>query len=222
MTSAVFTRVRLSLQLLTEKRLVLLSIVDAGFLYMGFFAALAGTGRATDFWPAMVIMPSLLVFVPIMADAIAVERRSGTLDLALSSPGARLYFERRIVAVMALAIAQAAFVLLLGRLLSEEFPLSGPLVQSIVLTLFLGAITLNWAARLKTTGAVIFATYLTVFAFGPWVFANPIHPPNLMNGPMTTADILTWTKNNVVLLTAAAGAYAYALQRLSRPETILS
>jgi hypothetical protein len=43
-----------------------------------------------------------------------------------------------------------------------------------------------------------------------------------MDGPMTAIDILHWTQNNLVLLAAAAVFYAYARQRLMRPELIIT
>ena len=75
------------------------------------------------------------------------------------------------------------FVRLLMR--SEPFPLSGPLAQTVSVALFIGAVSLNWAVRVRSAGAVMFATYATAAAFSPWLFANPIHPPTSMDGPMT-------------------------------------
>ena len=99
-------RVLLSLRLLTERRAALFITIDALFLYSGFFIGLAGTGSVTDFWLPMFLMPLLVVGVPMLSDTMAVERRSGTLDLALTSPGARFYFERRVGAVAAVAMVQ--------------------------------------------------------------------------------------------------------------------
>src|SRR5205085_7478208 len=100
------------------------------------------------------------------------------LDLALTSPGARFYFERRVGAVIAAAVAQGWFCMIVVRLLmrSEPFPLSGPLAQTISVALFIGAVTLNWAVRVRSAGAVMFATYATAAAFAPWLFSIPIHP----------------------------------------------
>ena len=157
-----------------------------------------------------------------MAEAVAVERRSGTLDLALTSPGARFYFERRIAAVLVLATLQGFGAMLLARVTHEYFPLSGPLLQIAVVALFIGAVVLNWAVRLRTSGAVIFATYNTALAFAPWLFSNPVHPPTLFNGPMTVGNLIDYTQQNLVLAIAAAAFYAFALQRLARPETIIT
>ena len=155
-------------------------------------------------------------------EAVAVERRSGTLDLALTSPGLRFYFERRVGAVAVLMIAQGWLVVLLARKLTPAFPVSGPLVQVVFVVAFLTAATLNWTLRLKNAVAVIFATYGTCLLFVPWLFSNPIHPPTEMpNGSMTLGDFIYYAQQNLVLAVAAAVFYLYAQQRLARPESII-
>ena len=222
-TSPAVTRARVSLALLTERRVALLLSVDGFFLFAGLVLSFSQSGSVRDFWFPLFLLPSIFLGVPIMADAVAVERRSGTLDLALTSPGARLYFERRLGAVALLMIVQGWLTVLITRALNAAyFPLSGPLVQVVFVTLFMAAITLNWTLRLKTAGAVIFATYATMLAFTPWLFSNPIHPPTEMpNGPMTAADYVDFAQQNLVLAIAAAVFYLYALQRMSRPESII-
>ena len=217
------TRARVSLALLTERRLAMFLTVDGFFLFAGMMMSFAGNGSVRDYWLPMFLFPSIFLGVPIMADSVAVERRSGTLDLALTSPGARLYFERRVASVAALMVAQGWLVIFVARLLnSAYFPLSGPLIQVVIVAVFISAVTLNWTLRLKTAGAVIFATYATLLVFAPWVFSNPIHPPGEMpNGPMRLEDIVDYIQQNLVLACAAVVVYLYALQRLSRPESII-
>jgi len=217
-------RVRLSLRLLTERRAALFIGIDALFLFVGLVIGLGGGGSVRDFWLPLFLMPLLIIGVPMLADTVAVERRSGTLDLALTSPGARFYFERRVAAVVTVAILQGWLTMILVRITtkSEPFPLSGPLAQTVSTALFIGAVVLNWAVRVRTAGAVIFATYATAAAFTPWLFSNPMHPPTTMDGPMTVGDIIAWSQNNLVLLAAAATFYLYARQRLARPEAIIT
>jgi hypothetical protein len=220
---AAVTRVRVSLALLTERRVALFLAVDGFFLFAGMLMSFGGNGSVRDYWLPMFLLPSIFLAVPIMADAVAVERRSGTLDLALTSPGARLYFERRVAAVAALMIVQGWLVIFIARALNAAyFPLSGPLVQIVIVAVFITAVTLNWSLRLKTAGAVIFATYITLLLFAPWVFSNPIHPPAEMpNGTMKLEDFVDYFQQNLVLVSAAIVFYLYALQRLSRPESII-
>ncbi len=220
---ASLTRARVSLALLTERRVALLLTVDGFFLFTGLMISFAGNGSVRDFWLPLFLLPSIFLGVPIMADAVAVERRSGTLDLALTSPGARLYFERRVVSVSALMITQGWLAMLIARALNAAyFPLSGPLVQIVIVAIFITAVTLNWSLRLKTAGAVIFATFATMLLFAPWVFSNPIHPAvEMPNGTMKLEDIVDYVQQNLVLASAAVVFYLYALQRLSRPESII-
>ena len=222
--NAPLTRVLLSLRLLTERRAALFIAVDALFLIAGLMAGLAGSGSLRDFWNWLFLMPLLVVGVPMLADTVAVERRSGTLDLALTSPGARWYFERRVGAVVVAAVAQGWMAMLAVRLLmrSEPFPLSGPMLQVVSAALFIGAAALNWAVRVRGAGAVIFATYATAAAFAPWLFANPMHPPTTMNGPMTAGDLVDYAQNNLVLLAAAATLFLYARQRLANQEAMIA
>ena len=217
-------RVRLSLRLLTERRAALFISIDALFLFAGLMIGLGGSGTVTDFWLPLFLMPMLVVGVPMLAETMVVERRSGTLDLALTSPGARFYFERRVGAVITVAILQGwmAMVLVRVTMRSEPFPLSGPFVQTVSVALFIGAVVLNWAVRVRTAGAVIFATYATMLAFAPWLFSNPMHPPTTMDGPMTVGDMIAWCQNNLVLLAAAVTFYLYARQRLGHPEAIIT
>jgi len=224
MTWPALLRIQLSLRLLTERRAALFIGIDALFLFSGLMMGLAGTGSVRDFWLPLFLLPLLVVGVPMLADTVAVERRSGTLDLALTSPGARFYFERRVGAVIAVAILQGWLAMIFVRLLnrSEPFPLSGPLAQVVSVALLIGAVTLNWSVRVRGGGAVIFATYATAATFAPWLFSIPIHPPTTMNGPMTAGDIIAWTQNNLVLLAAAATFYLYARQRLAHQEAIIT
>lgn len=221
--NAVIARARVSLALLTERRAALFLATDGFFLFAGLVLSFSQRGSVRDFWLPLFLLPSLFLGVPIMADAVAVERRSGTLDLALTSPGARLYFERRVLTIAAIMIVQGWLTIALARLLNDAyFALSGPLVQVVIVSLFITAVTLNWTLRLKTAGAVIFATYATMLAFAPWLFSNPIHPPTEMpNGPMTAADIVDYLQQNLVLAIAAVVFYLYALHRMARPESII-
>jgi ABC-type Na+ efflux pump permease subunit len=216
-------RVGHTLLLLTERRLLLFAGLDLLLLIAGVMIGLnSASGSARDMWLPFFIMPAMIVGVPMLADSVAVERRSGTLDLALTSPGARFYFERRVLSVCALIVAQGCIAMTLTRLLMDRFPLSGPFAQAVSVALFTGAATLNWSVRLRTAGAVMFATYLTVLVFSPWLFSIPVHTPDSMNGPMTAVDLWQWTQNNLVLLSCAAVFYAYARQRLMRPELVIT
>jgi hypothetical protein len=222
MTRAMFVRARLSVALLMERRVGLFATLDGLFLFGGVMMAFTGNGYASAYYLALFLFPLLFLGVPMMADCVAVERRSGTLDLALSSPGADWYFERRMASAASLIVAQGWIAILVARTASEEFAWGWALAQMVVVTAFLATAVLNWSVRLKTAGGVAFATYATIGGFAPWFFSNPVRPPNEFGRPMDAGDILTWSKNNLVLLGAAVIFYLYAMERLNRPEEIIT
>ncbi len=215
------TRLQFSVSLLTERRVILFVILDALFIIAGVTSAVAGDSASSIYLP-MFLVPALIIAVPMLADTVAVERRSGTLDLAMTSPGADWYFERRVGAVAALLIMQAWAGVLIARVAGEPFPLSGPMLQIAIVTAFLAATALNWTVRMRTSGAVIFAVYATVLAFSPWFFRNPVRPPGYQGiGPMQLSDYIDYFKTNAILAIAAVIFYLYARQRLSRPESLI-
>jgi len=213
---------RLSIALLTERRIGLLLTVDGLFFFFGFLGAVEGTGSAKEFYLLLFLVPALVLGVPILSEAVVVERRSGTLDLALSSAGSDSYFQRRIGSFALLIVAQGWFGVLLARATIQGFPLSGPLVQIVVVTLFLATAVLNWSLRLRTMGAVVIMTIASCLALAPWFFSNPIHPYAEFARPMNAEEIAAWFRTNLVLFGGAVVFYLYAVKRLMNPESILS
>src|SRR5258706_16024081 len=141
-------RLRHSITLLTERRILLFIALDALFLYAGLMIGLYGqNGSAADLWLPLIVFPAFVVCVPMLSDTVAVERRSGTLDLALTSPAAAFYFERRGLSVCALLVAQGWLAMIVARLWVGKFAPSGPLPHGIVIAPFLRAATLHWALR---------------------------------------------------------------------------
>jgi hypothetical protein len=218
------SRVQFSLSLLTERRLAMFIALDVLFVLPSVIVSVSGGNDvASEFYLPMFLIPAILIAVPMLGDTVAVERRSGTLDLAMTSPGANTYFERRVGAVAALLVAQGWIAVLINRLAGEPFPVSGPLLQMVIVACFIAAAALNWSVRMRTSGAVVFATYASILAFSPWFFSNPVHPPQFKGlGPMALPDYIEYFKANVILAAAALIFYLYARQRLSRPELIIT
>ncbi|HEY4574118.1 MAG TPA: hypothetical protein VIJ26_09150, partial [Thermoanaerobaculia bacterium] len=157
---------------------------------------------------------------------VDLERRAGCLDLALSAPAAEAYFVRRAGAVCAVIAVQGYLVMILGWFLNGYgFPLLAPLIQIVVISLFLGTVSLFWAVRLRTSGAVWLASAVTVAAMSPWFFTNPIpdrlkaHYGALLPG---AEESLPWLRSLAILAVGAALFYLYARRRLRRPERMLS
>lgn len=217
------TRIRLSIALLTERRIALYAWVDLLLAFVGLGIAFSGArGSSMEFYFPFFLLPVLFVAVPMLSDTVAVERRSGTLDLALTSPGAAFYFERRVLAVAALMIVQGWIGVVLAYALAENFDFVTPFAQVVVVSLFTAAVVLNWSVRFKSAGAVMFATYATAAVFYPWFFSNPIYPPTTFQQHRQVGDWIDYGQQNLVLLAAAAVFYLYARQRLARPERLIA
>jgi hypothetical protein len=218
---------RLSLSLLLGRRLVLFAAIDilvVGYLLLTML--LESEAHAGDLYRYAFLFPSLLLALPALSGLVDLERRAGCLDLALSSPAAEAYFVRRAAAVCAVVAVQGYLVMLLGWFLNgRDFPLLAPLLQIVVISLFLGAVSLFWAVRLRTSGAVWLASAVTVGLVSPWFFADPIPPPftthygHFLPG---AEESLSWLRSLAILAVGAALFYLYARRRLRRPERMLS
>jgi hypothetical protein len=178
----------------------------------------------------MFLLPCLALGLPALAGMVDVERRAGCLDLALSAPAAEIYFVRRAAAVGALMALQGAAVMLVAWLLSgRDFPLLSPLLSVAAVSVFLSAVALFWAVRLRSSGAVWLAFWLastaTVVLFGSWVFAAPIPPRfDSVYGPLLPGleAALPWLGSVAVLSLSSALFFLYSRRRLRRPERMIS
>jgi len=212
-------RLHLSLHLLLQRSPGLVLAIDAVLLLAVMGYALM-EGAWTAFWMA-VVGPYLLLGLPLLSDAIALERRAGCLDLALSSPGGSHYFERRAAALGASALVQGALVVILARILLQEFLVAPALLRTVVVIGFLLAVVLFWATRLATAGAIAVASVATAALFLPWLVALPIHGGSYVELLETPRRLANAFVPDAVLLAAALLLYAYARRRLARPELLL-
>ena len=218
---------RLSLSLLLGRRLVLFAVIDGlvvGLLLLQML--LKSEGNAGNIYHFAFLLPSLILALPALAGLVDLERRAGCLDLALSAPAAEAYFVRRAGAVCAVTAFQGSLVIILGWFLGDlGFPLLAPLIQIVVISLFLATVSLFWAVRLRTSGAVWLASAVTVALMSPWFFANPIpqrltaHYGRFLPG---AEESLPWLRSLAILAVGAALFYLYARRRLRRPERMLS
>lgn len=219
--------VRLSLELLLGRRLLLFAGVDLLVVGGAFMAMLLGDGDAPEaVWAGVVLPPFLLLGLPALSGLVDLERRAGCLDLALTAPAAEGYFLRRVGSVCAVLCAQGWLLMGLDWLYERgSFPLLSVLVQVLLLCLFLGAAALFWAVRLKSGGAVWLASMGTVVALGRWFFFSPI--PDRVHGvfnPLLPGleESLPWLASAAVLGAATLILFLYARRRLRRPETMIS
>lgn len=218
--------IRHSLELLLGRKLVLFAVVDAVVVFACLLDMLVDSpGEPAEIYRSVVLVPFLLLGIPALSGLVDVERQAGCLDLALSSPSAEGYFVRRAAAVCATLAAQGWVLVLFAWLYdNRSFPLLSVLLHIAVVSVFLGAVALFWAVRLRTAGAVWLATLVTVLVMQRWSLANPI-PPRLLAaygaflpGPEAALD---WLPSVAVLTGGTALFYLYARRRLTRPETML-
>jgi len=210
---------RLSLGLLVERRLTLYVALDLLVLLFALVVSFASSRLSSLYTGAVV--PLLVPGILILSDAVALERRSMSLDLALSAPGARLYFERRVAGFCAILAAQSGLILVLQRLSAGAFPLLPALIQVCASALLVGSITLCWAVVVRSGDTAALASGASVAVLGRWFFASPIPdlpPAGLWLGFEGSLD---WLRVNAALLLAAAVFYAYARRRIAVPERIL-
>ena len=213
-------RQALALHLLVSRRPGVFAVADVLLVVGGFLNVVTGDGTGRDLWTGLIMFTTLVLGIPVMSDVIALERRSGSLDLALSSPGAATVFERRLAPALVLMVGQSWLLLVAAWLGGgRQFAIVPPLVQCVLIALLLGATTLFWAVRVKTAGAVALATAATVLMLSKWTLRPPISEellPGIFLPPWK--ELRDWSVAAIVILGAAVVLYLHARRRLARPE----
>lgn len=213
----------LGLQVQAGGRTTLLAVVDGFLLIQGVFAALLWGGRAADFYRLTALVPVVLLGPLVLSDLIAVEKRSGSLDLTLTLGSRDVTFLMRTSSIAALMWMQAGLVMAAVWLIgSVPVRLFGSLLQLAAVSGLIAATALFWSLHLRGAGATWLATVATLAALGKWTFSNPTS--SLTGGPVSS----TWLGPvGGVLGTAAVEVgitlllVAYATRRLHRAEAIL-
>lgn len=227
-------------ELLLERRFWLFLVADLFIVGVGLFNALLGSGLLQEIYKSMAALPVVLLGVPVLSSTVSLERRAGSLDLALAVPSPERYFLRRVMPVCGFFIVQAWLFTLVAYLIvwesnflryiagSKGLYMLPVFVHATLLGLLVGSITLFWTSRINSSGGVMVASFLTFLALGKWISAIPmIFPKNL--GPYSTwyfglipPIYLTVAWNLTVLALAAVLFYLYARERLRRPELMLA
>lgn len=228
-------RAKYAFSQLLERRWWLFLGLDSLFVISGYVGSAVNGARIEDVFRSSVLMPALLLAIPALSGVVALERRAGSLDLALSVPSTERYFLRRTLPVLAVLAAQSIFLLVAAWLenaggfdlgdLGLLAILGRALAQTFGMLAFLGAVSLFWAVRLRSAGAVTVASVLTVLVFWRWLGTSPAIAPPI--GPTEhvlglPVPVLAWTAGWLVIAAAAAIFYLYARERLRRPETMLA
>ncbi len=218
-------QIRYAFVLLLERRWTLYLIGDGFFLFAGLLEAIDAMGGSDwldRLYPRIIVMPMLVIGLPAMSSVLALERRAGSLDLALAVPSTERYFLRRIVPVSCFMVLQSWLVLLLA---ARGWDLVRALFQSAVLSALLTGVVLFWAVRLKTSGAVLVASAITAGLLTPWIFFSPAIqvviglPEDFFGVPM---PVIVWMWKATIQALAAMIFFLYARERLRRPEAMLA
>jgi hypothetical protein len=217
---------RAALSLLLERRLLVAAAADAVVLFQVGVRALTGGGEADSVFVWGVLVPLVLLGTPVMSEVVALERRAGTLALALGTPLPARFFLRRLSVPALLLMVQGSAIMTLDWLTAAApFPLLTTLLHIALITALLAVVVLFWAVILRgEAGAVIFTTLATLAALGRWFFANPI-PERFTSASgwllPAAPQLLSWIGNSAVLATAMLLFCAYSYRRLARPENLL-
>ena len=218
-----------------ERRLWLFLALDGMLVLQGVLGALISGGKIDKIFSSGVFLPTALLCVPALSGIVALERRAGSLDLALSAPSTERYFLRRVVPICSLFFIQGVVLLILSYLETKGatpllsfdktiFQLQRALLQNLLLHVFVGAGVLFWATRLRTSGAVWGATLALTMIFRPWLTQSP-----LLDGSISSSELflgvprplLSWIWSMAIVALASTILYLYSRERLRRPETVL-
>lgn len=215
-------RFRYDLRLLAGDRLWLFVAADLFLVVPALFAGLAEGQDLAAMYGGVVVAPALFLGVPMLSRLVALERRAGSLDLALAAPSTSAYFLRRAAAAGGLLWAQSIVLLFVVYVESAGSPgvLFRALAQTTVVVAFLVAVCLFWASCLRSAGGVIVAAGFTLVAFQRWTLRSPdLEWQGLFLG--VSRAQLYWLGDLLVLLAAVAIFFLYARERLRRPHLLL-
>lgn len=214
-------RILLGLRLLVGRRRGALIGFDLFVLMTAAIGAFESSEWLWQMFVPVVLMPMLILGLPVVSDSVALELRAGSLDLALTSPGAEGYFERRIFSFCGLLIIQGCLIIVAIRFAQGNFLLFPAIVHVLVSGFVIGATALFWATRLRAPGSVLFASSATLLALSKWLFTSPVHQAEGLFPFLFSRDALPWLRDEAVLLAVGIVLLLYARRRLSRPEQLL-
>lgn len=222
-------------ELLLERRLMLFLVADGFLVLIGLFVSLEAGGRVRELYRSMVAYPTILFGIPILAGTVALERRAGSLDLALAVPSTEAYFLRRVLPVCGFFVVQGwilpHFILIVSgswwKTVSSSAEWKTLLMlhlHTVILASLVGAVSLYWGSRLRSAGGVMVASGLSLAVLFRWIMKP------LEEGPLGMAhrflgfpvNVLANVWSLVVLGAATVIFYLYARERLRRPETMLA
>jgi hypothetical protein len=207
------------------RRAPLLLLCDAVLVGTGMVSALLRGGEPNLVYVAIVQLPILLLGAAALADIVDLERRAGSLDLALALPTTERYFGARLAAVCLPLLLQSGLLVVFLWIWEEmAFPLLPALAAAILLVLVVGAAALFWATRIQSAGAVWLATVGFVGLLGRWTLANPIPERGTAAGAFfgRAEDVSDLLVNIITLLPISILLILATRRRLTHPASLVS
>ncbi|MEM9558376.1 MAG: efflux RND transporter periplasmic adaptor subunit [Acidobacteriota bacterium] len=166
----------------------------------------------------------LVVGIPALADLVAVERRAGCLEVALTAPSGNGYFLDRVLVIGVLLVLQGeALLMATWWLAGRSFALLPAALQLAACTVLAVTVTFFWAVRTATAGAAWLVSVATLVVLGPWFFDLPIQTRADGSGPWLPGAeaALAQLPTLVVLIAAAALFFLYGRRRLRQRAALL-
>lgn len=217
-------RLRLALAVQLGERTGLLLAADAFLLLQGTFIALIGGGEAKDFYLLTALLPLVLLGPPALADLVALERRSGSLDLTLAAGSREALFLMRTCAVFCLMWLQgSAVMIIVEATVPESSHLVASLFQLAAVSALIAGASLFWTVHLKGAGGSWLATLGTLALLGRWTLFVPVPARHADPASVGWLGLERGTLSALAILAGASLLLtAYALRRLQRPEGLLA
>lgn len=225
-------RIALDLRLLLGGKLLLFAALDILLVLSAFFDVMSQGGGINLVYTRVVVIPALVIGVPALSSVLALERRAGSLDLALAVPSTVRFFLRRASSVIAVLGAQSLALLLLAyveraesfqsALTTDLVDLARALTQTSIVLLLLPAVVLFWSVRTRSAGAVMVGSAATLLALMPWISRPPVPSLGIDKLLGIPVWILSWCLDFSILVAAVVVFGLYARERLRRPERLLT
>jgi hypothetical protein len=201
----------------TAVLLVIGVCIDLAALLMGVIAG----ERASEVVKLGMFYPLMLLIVISSVDVVSTLRSTGDLELGVTLASPARMIGGRLAPPLVVATVMVLVVGLVLVFFVEPWQVVLGIPQTVLpLTLTVSA-CLYWNLRLRSAGAVTFATLVTLLPAMIWIGNAELFRDNA-NSYLTTWEIVTSAvKCQVGLLLLTAGLAALALRRLSRAEELL-
>ncbi len=226
---AVLWRAWYDVDLLLGRRIWLLLLVDGMLILSGIQTAVDADGdqQAWVLYRQTVLIPAFVLMLPALSAVLALERRAGSLELALSSVSVTRYVARRVWPLPVFFIVQSLLVIPFLPHPRRAWLLLVAL-HAIAVILSLVAVVVFWIVRIETAGGVLVAALASSIALSTFVFRSPFPPRTVLTFDRLRLPLLENVSTHlvetlwgiVVLLATSLVLLIAARWRLRRPHRL--